>query len=196
MVHLFLCISSITATASPTTTTTSSPPTWTASSVWLIVRHVVSNTGHPTWSLMSASNACGLSQSVHGKFLKYYLLYLHVNVLLWRCGKGDWMVYCVRIKEGSWYELVECDHCDTTTLEDDVFYSDTESSDSSIPIQHSVLMRRWPKAIWARSSVSEAAGRKASPVCFLFDLCRCSRPPPPCWKRLLANFKCLFCKVS
>ena len=42
------------------------------------------------------------------------------------------MVYCVRIKEGSWYELVECDHCDTTTLEDDVFYSDTESSDSSM----------------------------------------------------------------
>ena len=38
------------------------------------------------------------------------------------------MVYCVRIKEGSWYELVEGDHCDTTTLEDDVFYSDTESA--------------------------------------------------------------------
>ena len=42
------------------------------------------------------------------------------------------MVFCVRIKDGSWYELVECDHCDTTTLEDDVFYSDTESSDSSM----------------------------------------------------------------
>ena len=42
------------------------------------------------------------------------------------------MVYCVRIEEGSWYELVECDHCNTTTLEDDVFYSDTESSDSSM----------------------------------------------------------------
>ena len=42
------------------------------------------------------------------------------------------MVFCVRIKDGSWYELLECDHCDTTTLEDDVFYSDTESSDSSM----------------------------------------------------------------
>merc|ERR1711978_416787 len=49
-----------------------------------------------------------------------------------RCGKGDRMVFCVRIKDGSWYELLECDHCDTTTLEDDVFYSDTESSDSSM----------------------------------------------------------------
>ena len=42
------------------------------------------------------------------------------------------MVFCVRIKDRSWYELLECDHCDTTTLEDDVFYSDTESSDSSM----------------------------------------------------------------
>ena len=42
------------------------------------------------------------------------------------------MVFCVRIKDGSWYELLECDHCETTTLEDDVFYSDTESSDSSM----------------------------------------------------------------
>ena len=42
------------------------------------------------------------------------------------------MVFCVRIKDGSWYELLEWDHCDTTTLEDDVFYSDTEPSDSSM----------------------------------------------------------------
>ena len=40
------------------------------------------------------------------------------------------MIYAVRIKDNKWYETLECDcgYDSTPPLEDEVFYSDSDSS--------------------------------------------------------------------